>query len=443
MKINLKFIVIITGLLVLISGLNLSAQEEKSIDTLVGLAIQKYLEGDIKLTISYLDEVLTRQPDHKRAKELIEKAVIRLASDIKANRNFSDIPFIEIGQKHLPDSESITANMEELKSLMGVLEREKIIEAAVVEKIKKKLPVRTVKSKVDAQEVVKYKKTLSKQDSYIRKLERKLAAAGRTDKKMTSKVEEIRDKIGEQNQKLMELGKSLKKSGISLWAVLILVVFGLAGGGIIYITLKSENVKLFKNIISEKKTVEELKAAYNKDMQELAKRLTQYGKSQMRADELEKNWEKVLNILESLTSGGSTGKVVLKNSPDGRKAVTGVDPRIRARADSVEVIAEVFKDSPKATEMLRPFLDDRDNRTRANAAVAYYRYDQEKAMTVLQDMAASDDKWMRLSVAWALGRIGDTATSKLLEKLLDDADTQVKNKARISLEKILEKREEA
>lgn len=443
MKINLKFIVIITGLLVLISGLNLSAQEEKSIDTLVGLAIQKYLEGDIKLTISYLDEVLTRQPDHKRAKELIEKAVIRLASDIKANRNFSDIPFIEIGQKHLPDSESITANMEELKSLMGVLEREKIIEAAVVEKIKKKLPVRTVKSKVDAQEVVEYKKTLSKQDSYIRKLERKLAAAGRTDKKMTSKVEEIRDKIGEQNQKLMELGKSLKKSGISLWAVLILVVFGLAGGGIIYITLKSENVKLFKNIISEKKTVEELKAAYNKDMQELAKRLTQYGKSQMRADELEKNWEKVLNILESLTSGGSTGKVVLKNSPDGRKAVTGVDPRIRARADSVEVIAEVFKDSPKATEMLRPFLDDRDNRTRANAAVAYYRYDQEKAMTVLQDMAASDDKWMRLSVAWALGRIGDTATSKLLEKLLDDADTQVKNKARISLEKILEKREEA
>ena len=88
-------------------------------------------------------------------------------------------------------------------------------------------------------------------------------------------------------------------------------------------------------------------------------------------------------------------------------------------------------------EKVRPFLDDQDNRTRANAAKAYYRYDPEKAIVVLKDMARSEDKWMRLSAAWALGEIGDTATGMILEMLLDDNDPQVKNRARLSLEKIL------
>jgi len=174
----------------------------------------------------------------------------------------------------------------------------------------------------------------------------------------------------------------------------------------------------------------------------MAKTIVEYGKAQERVSQMEKKWEKILGILDRVTRGGSTHKVILKDSPDGRKAVTGVDPRVRARADSVEVIADIFKDSSRATEMLKPFLDDRDNRTRGNAAVAYHRYDPEKAMAILQDMATSNDKWMRISAAWALGEIGDASTSRILETLLDDPDTQVKNKARVSFEKIMGNREE-
>ena len=59
-------------------------------------------------------------------------------------------------------------------------------------------------------------------------------------------------------------------------------------------------------------------------------------------------------------------------------------------------------------------------------------------------MVASEDKWMRLSAAWALGELNDPSTSKILEKLLDDPDGQIKNRARLSLEKLLgEKTEES
>ena len=113
-------------------------------------------------------------------------------------------------------------------------------------------------------------------------------------------------------------------------------------------------------------------AAYNWTVAPHRNYLLAARKYEVAADKLEKNWEKILNIMERLTQGGSTNKLVLKDSPDGRKAVTDIDPRPRARADSVEIIEEIFKDSRMAPEMLKPFLDDKDNRTRANAAKAYY-----------------------------------------------------------------------
>ncbi len=431
MKINFKLMFIVSVILIL--SLNVFA-EEKSTDALMGLAIQSYLEGNAKKTIIYLDQVLTSQPDYDRAKNLLEKAVNRLTEDVKLNKNFNEgMPFIEIGLKHFPESESIKANMKELKKLMEPEKEETAAPEAV--KVKKK--------PVEDKKAVEYKRKISRLNTHIKKLERNLASAIRTDAKITPKIEEITNKMDELNQKLSGIGKKLKKSGISIWTILILTVLVAGGLSFIYITLKKANLKLIKNIGMEKQSLEELKVAHNRDTEELAKKLLQYAKSHQRADQMEKKWAKILAILEKLTRDGSTEKVILRNSPDGRKAVTGVDPKIRARADSVEIIADVFKDSPRAIEMLAPFLSDSDNRTRANAAVSYYQYDPGEAMTVLQEMATSKDKWMRLSAAWALGQIGDTSTSKILEKLLDDSDSQVKSKARSSLEKILEKGEQA
>jgi hypothetical protein len=453
MRIRLRVAIAVLSIM-LVAGRLLCAEDEKSIETLMGLSIQKYLEGDNKQAITYLDELLTRQSDHKRARDLLEKSILRLAEDIKIRESFStDMAFMEMGMKYLQKSDRAGRAMEDLRSAMGIKTQQKKEEPArkeeEVSREKKKAPPR-VERKSEEKSVKprlampdpEYKKMVGRLNTYIKRLENKISqitvsgASG-----IMSEVGEMKNKIDRINDVLARIEKKPDdKSGLTagiLFLAVVVIVGGFAG---IYLTLKSENVRLFKSITKERQTVEELKSTYNKDTEELAKKLIQYGKSYQRADYLEKNWERVFNILERLTRGGSTDRVVLKDDPSGRKAVTGVDPRTRARADSVEVIAEIFRDSSKAREMLGPFLDDEDNRTRANAAVAYHRYDPEKARLVIQDMAASEDKWMRLSAAWALGEIKDTISSKILEQLLDDSDTQVKNRARGSLEKIMEDR---
>ncbi len=444
--------------LVIFTGNKLFAaeEEEKSVDTLMGLSIQNYLEGNIKQTILYLDKLLTRQADNTRARDLMEKAVNRMSEDIKAKDSFEDMKFVEIGIRALPNSKSINENIEDLNM---VIEKKKKTEEETLKEKKRQKIQKEQKQKEKSQSEKKietksgssakakktvvldssYKRNISRISSQIRNLEKNIKKVQEVSSETPQQMQEIGKRIESFDEKF-EIERS-RRGRITFWTIFILIFFLSVGICLLYWVQKEENSKLLKSLLKEKQALEDLKNASNRDTEELSKKLVQYGKFHMKAEEMEKHWQQVVTILDRLTTGGSAEKVVLKDSPDGRKAVTGVDPRVRARADSVEIIADIFIDSPRAVEMLGPFLDDRDNRTRANAAVAYYRYDPEKSMTVLQEMASSDDKWMRISAAWALGQIGDSFTSKVLEKLLDDDDTQVKNKARASFEKILEKNE--
>ena len=109
------------------------------------------------------------------------------------------------------------------------------------------------------------------------------------------------------------------------------------------------------------------------------------------------------------------------------------------RADSIETIAGVFQDSKLAPEMLKPFLNDPNNRVRANAAKALYPYNPRLALDTLQQMGKDSDKWFRISAAWALGEIATPESGEVLQMLLDDPDDDVKNRVRHSIHKILKK----
>ena len=80
-----------------------------------------------------------------------------------------------------------------------------------------------------------------------------------------------------------------------------------------------------------------------------------------------------------------TEKVELEGA-DGRRVITDVNPHVRARADSIEMIPKTISDANVAEKMLRPYLSDPNNRVRANAAVAIHRYNPEAAMEVLRKM---------------------------------------------------------
>lgn len=421
-------------------ALNSICQENKSIDALMGISIQNYLEGNIKEAASKLDEILIREPDNKRARELLKKASLRIAENSKSKGNMKEgLKFLEMAHSHLPESVEIKKKINEFRKAME-LPLENSAQADKNEQINKKDSKKESEKSSDKEKM--HEQKIAQLNSYIRKLKRQISLNSGGKNKLTAQFGELRSEKQKLEEDLISLKEKNKKRNFitTIFAAftLVLICGGFAGAYFVY---KKDNTKLMKNIIRERRTVEDLRESYSKNMKELDEKMAEFRKSNNRTEELEENWARVIEIIERLSRGGSTGKVVLKEGPDGRKAVTGIDPRTRARADSVEVIAEIFKDSPRAVEMLKPFLDDKDNRTRANAAVAYHQYDPEKAITVLREMSRDDDKWMRLSAAWALGEIGDSATAKVLEELLDDSDEDVKEKARRSLEKIIGKKD--
>ncbi|MFW6172392.1 MAG: HEAT repeat domain-containing protein [Elusimicrobiota bacterium] len=439
---NRKIIIIFTMIIMSLNylALNSICQENKSIDALMGISIQNYLEGNIKEAASKLDEILIREPDNKRARELLKKASLRIAENSKSKGNMKEgLKFLEMAHSHLPESVEIKKKINEFRKAME-LPLENSAQADKNEQINKKDSKKESEKSSDKEKM--HEQKIAQLNSYIRKLKRQISLNSGGKNKLTAQFGELRSEKQKLEEDLISLKEKNKKRNFitTIFAAftLVLICGGFAGAYFVY---KKDNTKLMKNIIRERRTVEDLRESYSKNMKELDEKMAEFRKSNNRTEELEENWARVIEIIERLSRGGSTGKVVLKEGPDGRKAVTGIDPRTRARADSVEVIAEIFKDSPRAVEMLKPFLDDKDNRTRANAAVAYHQYDPEKAITVLREMSRDDDKWMRLSAAWALGEIGDSATAKVLEELLDDSDEDVKEKARRSLEKIIGKKD--
>ena len=156
------------------------------------------------------------------------------------------------------------------------------------------------------------------------------------------------------------------------------------------------------------------------------------------------NQERTLELLEKLsgTLRGETRKVVVEKPGGGRQIITDINPHIRARADGVELIESTIDDPEVGQRLLKPFLEDRDSRVRANAGKALYKYNKEKAMVVLTEMCKSDDQWMRLSGAWAMGEIGSQSAAEILLSLLQDSWEFVRERATKSLEKILTQKKE-
>ncbi|MDA3792425.1 MAG: HEAT repeat domain-containing protein [Elusimicrobia bacterium] len=440
-KIVKKTVFIFLVFFAVLAGIRFNAygQEEINTDVLMGQSIQKYLEGDIPGTIETLDKILTAEPEHERARGLLLKAADRLTENVKSSGDYDKgLNYLKIAGKHLPDSESIADNIKKIELLKSPPEKKEGVKK-IPQKTRKEpapRPVQKTAQELQAEEIARYKSRINNLNAYIRNL--KSSSGNSNSSAATEELNKKLDNLIAERKDLVNRIDDIDRVGIlPVVGGIIFIGVLLIGFSALIALFKTGNSRIKKNIEDERRTVENLKNTYNKDTEKLSQNLVEYGKSYKRAEELEKNFKKVFNIMEKLTEGGSNEKVVLDDATTGRKAVTGVDPRVRARADSVEVIADIFKDSPQAAEMLKPFLDDKDNRTRGNAAVSYYRYDPEKAVTVLHDMAESDDKWMRLSAAWALGEVGDSDTTFVLEKLLDDKDLQVKETARKSLSRII------
>ncbi|MFH1784089.1 MAG: HEAT repeat domain-containing protein [bacterium] len=162
--------------------------------------------------------------------------------------------------------------------------------------------------------------------------------------------------------------------------------------------------------------------------------------------------EKILGMMQQQNIALASGQAKLmlgestvadKDTITAREMMQDTNPHVRARG--VEVIeAELVKemDPDVAVKLLMPFLQDPDNRVKANAAKALYVFDKVRALDTLKEMAENSDKWMRVSAAWAFGEISNEDAIDPLVELANDSEYHVKRRAIKALDQIFQARKD-
>ncbi|MFH2083944.1 MAG: HEAT repeat domain-containing protein, partial [Candidatus Omnitrophota bacterium] len=143
----------------------------------------------------------------------------------------------------------------------------------------------------------------------------------------------------------------------------------------------------------------------------------------------------VIKLIERLTKS-KTGTNIELSSHSPRAGIAGVDDTARVRADTVELLAEMFKDSPIMEELLDPYLQDPNNRVRGNAAIALFPRNRRRALDNVSEMGKADDVWMRMTSAWACGEMGVSEGVKIMTPLLNDSSFHVRKRALASFKKL-------
>ena len=114
-------------------------------------------------------------------------------------------------------------------------------------------------------------------------------------------------------------------------------------------------------------------------------------------------------------------------------ALEDKDPRVRA--NGIEALAQIGLAHPDS--FLPSFETDPERRIRANAAVAYSRFDPERGADygreILEEMYRTEEEAHQRSALYGLGEIGDARSVRLLDEALVDESMAVRRQAILSL----------
>jgi HEAT repeat protein len=139
--------------------------------------------------------------------------------------------------------------------------------------------------------------------------------------------------------------------------------------------------------------------------------------------------EHLLAILQEKDNANITATVIrmLGNFKSDKVLLTLLEglssPIGRIRANAIESLLSLNQTS--TVNQIERLLQDDNNRVRANAALACLRFGRIQNLSVLADMARSNNKWMRLSCLWALSVTGMPEAREIMLGLLRDPDYDV------------------
>ncbi|MFH1414578.1 MAG: HEAT repeat domain-containing protein [Elusimicrobiota bacterium] len=416
-------------------------------DDLMDRATKEYLRGDYAGAIEDFERVLELD-ENDNAKTLLYKSIVEEGKRRAGNNQLEKAKmYFERALGLNPDDWEVKKNLEEVNDKLGGISKSQKETGAAVDVLQEKI-----------------NKERQANSSY----QNRINSLASEKKKSEKELQEYRKKLEESRIEIEELAKeAIKKQkyiGIFLLAgsVVFIVICVL-----LILTLR----KVYTASTDSQYQLDELQEKFSGKMQEAEKDAAEL--EQKVASSINKMLEEQKSVVKqiSMSAAGKTQedieeiKVKLENQFSsqqekliellslqarafsvektekidlGERVITDVNPHIRARADSVELIPKTVSDSRVAEKMLRPYLTDSNNRVRGNACVAIYQYNPELSAKTLQDMVNSPDKWMRLTAAWAIGEIGAPGLIEYLRKLLDDIDPRVKDRAVMAFESMAE-----
>lgn len=416
-------------------------------DELMNRAIKEYLRGDYIGAIQDFERVLEMEKNEK-ARNLLYKSVVE---EGKRRLNGGELEsakqYLERAKEINPDDREMVDLLSEVNKKLGSRTKTKIESKAAVDLLQQQVKkIRTEKNT--------YRSRVNSLTSQRDKFKKDFQANKKKLQESQAEIEQLAD-TARKKQKSLNLLVYLGGA--------IFVVFGVVFVIVLIRVYSASNASQYQLEELQEKFSERMKEAETEssELEERVARsinkmidgqkdvikqvsLSATGKTQTDIEEikdrLESHFEtqenKLIELLNQQVRAISTEKTEKIELPD--RVITDINPHVRARADSVEMIPKTVSDPKVAEKMLRPYLGDQNNRVRANACVAIYRYNPELAIETLRKMASSSDKWMRLSTAWAVGEIASPDGVHILRKLLDDVDERVKDRAVKAFESMAE-----
>ncbi len=374
---------------------------------LVGTALEDYLTGKYETAYKASKKLYREAPNNPNVRDLYKKVLVKMA--LKREK-----------ENRLKEALSLIKAAGEIKSTDEIRK----IKARILAKLKRVRAKKEVKKKAKKQTTARAK---------VKKKEQK------------KEVVPSRRKKEKKNIKKTE-GKKSSSGGIrypgSLFIISSLNLLGLIA--LAYFVAVAFSKRKEEKLIEEERRIAQIvetlgnKSEYRTILQNQKEIISELMKIPEETEVMRLQNAEILRLIERLTRGAASTNIEMPAGSE-RAGITGIDDKARVRADTVEIISEMFKDSPIIEDMLEPYLHDTNNRVLANACKALFPHNRRRALEIVRRMAAEDNVWMRLSAAWVCGEMGVSECVKILTPLLNDTSEHVKKRAVISFEKLKEK----